>query len=59
MIPSYKHPAMEELLEKTYGRTSAIESNRCLPPPVGCGGLAEEYLNQPIMTLDQVKELHG
>ena len=45
MIPSYKHPAMEELLEKSYGRTTSIKSNRCIPAPIGCGGPADEFFD--------------
>lgn len=37
MEPTYKAPAIADALEKFGGRTSAIESNRCVNPPVGCG----------------------
>jgi hypothetical protein len=37
MIPSNKHPNMEKFLEDVFGRTTAITSNKCIPPPVGCG----------------------
>lgn len=35
--PTSKPPKMEELLESQFGRTSAIEANRCIPEPAGCG----------------------
>lgn len=44
--PSKKHPQIEAFLEDNFGRTSAITSNRCLPPPIGCGGLATEFDNE-------------
>src|SRR6266487_1160403 len=35
--PSPKSPEMEAFLENAYGRTTAIESARCIPAPMGCG----------------------
>lgn len=35
--PSDKSPAIENFLESNFGRTTAITSNHCVPPPVGCG----------------------
>lgn len=37
MEPIRKAPALEGLLEKTFGRTTAITSNKCVTPPIGCG----------------------
>ena len=42
-IPSPKSPSVEALLERTSGRTTAIEGNRCVPAPMGCGGEAVEF----------------
>lgn len=41
--PSEKAPAMEEFLEEQYGRSSAIKADKCIKPPVGCGGPATEF----------------
>ncbi|KKM03580.1 hypothetical protein LCGC14_1773010 [marine sediment metagenome] len=35
--PTPKSPKIEELLESQFSRTSAIEANRCVPEPAGCG----------------------
>jgi hypothetical protein len=37
MQPSNKSPEMTEFLEKTFGRSTAIEGLHCLPAPIGCG----------------------
>jgi len=37
MKPSDKSPVIEMFLEAMAGRTTAIASNLCLPPPIGCG----------------------
>lgn len=37
MIPSWKAPETEKFLEEQFGRTTAIQGDRCIPPPVGCG----------------------
>lgn len=41
--PSEKHPMLEDFLEKTHGRTSAIKADICIKPPVGCGGPAAKF----------------
>lgn len=43
MQPSQKSPAIENLLEKMTGRTTAIKGNRCIPAPIGCGGSADTF----------------
>ena len=35
--PTPKSPEIEKLLEGFSGRTSAIEANRCVDEPIGCG----------------------
>jgi hypothetical protein len=35
--PSDKSPAIENYLEQTSGRTSAINARKCIPAPLGCG----------------------
>lgn len=37
MKPTTKSPQITEFLESTFGRTTAIESDRCIPKPIGCG----------------------
>ena len=37
MEPTKKAPSLTDLLETVYGRTTAIEGNNCIPPPIGCG----------------------
>jgi hypothetical protein len=37
MEPSEKSPAITEFLESSYGRSTAIKGNMCLPAPIGCG----------------------
>lgn len=41
--PSPKSTPMEQFLEKQYGRTTSITSDRCVKPPFGCGGEAKEF----------------
>jgi len=41
--PSPKSPEMTAMLEKQMGRTTAIESDMCIPPPIGCGGSATDF----------------
>ena len=41
--PSEKSPEVERFLEETVGRTTAIKNNRCIDPPIGCGGPAHEF----------------
>lgn len=35
--------ALEEALEQVFGRTTAINADRCIPQPVGCGQVATEF----------------
>lgn len=35
--PSAKSKPIPDLLESLFGRTKAITSNKCVPPPTGCG----------------------
>lgn len=37
MEPTKKAKDIENFLENVYSRTSSIKSNRCIPPPIGCG----------------------
>lgn len=37
MEPTHKAPAIERLLEKVAKRTSSIQTNKCVPAPIGCG----------------------
>ena len=41
--PSDKHPDIERHLERTAGRTTAINNDRCIPLPIGCGGPATDF----------------
>ena len=41
--PTPKSPEMEKLLEGFSGRTTAIEADKCIDPPIGCGGPATEF----------------
>jgi hypothetical protein len=43
---AWKAPAVEDLLERVAGRTSAIEEDRCVNPPIGCGGPAVEFRDE-------------
>ena len=43
MKPSDKSPEMQEFLERNFGRTTAIRGDKCVPAPVGCGGLVENF----------------
>jgi hypothetical protein len=42
MQPSDKSPAVEDFLEKNFGRTTAIKSLKCVAKPVGCGNKLED-----------------
>lgn len=44
--PTKKHPKIEAFLEETFGRTTAITGNMCVPRPAGCGGPATEFRDQ-------------
>jgi hypothetical protein len=37
MTPTEKSPAIENMLERIGGRTTAITGNKCIPAPIGCG----------------------
>ena len=37
VTPTSKSPVVEQLLEGFSGRTTAIEADKCVDPPVGCG----------------------
>ena len=37
MKPTNKSPEITKLLEEMFGRTTAIKSNHCVSPPIGCG----------------------
>lgn len=41
--PSDKSPEIEDFLEGYAGRTSAITADKCIKPPLGCGGPATEF----------------
>jgi len=43
--PSEKNPAIESFLSEIAGasREETIKADRCLPPPIGCGGEAKEF----------------
>lgn len=53
MEPTKKSPEMEAFLEEAFGRTGAIRSNKCIPPPVGCGGPAEYFRSQ--LSIDEYR----
>lgn len=44
--PSQKNPQITEFLERFSGRSTAIEGNRCVNPPIGCGGPAVEFRDE-------------
>lgn len=44
--PSEKSEGMTRFLEQTFGRTTAITNDRCLPAPTGCGGPATEFKDE-------------
>jgi hypothetical protein len=37
MEPTKKSPHITRFLEAISGRTTAIEGNKCVNPPIGCG----------------------
>jgi hypothetical protein len=43
LIPSWKAPDIEQWLEESCGRTTAITSNLCIRPPLGCGKPITEF----------------
>jgi hypothetical protein len=42
-IPAPKSPEIERLLEGFSGRTTAIEADRCVDEPIGCGKPVEDF----------------
>lgn len=44
-VPSEKNPEIDQLVTKLTGidRQAVIKSDRCVPPPIGCGGPAVEF----------------
>ncbi len=48
MIPTNKHPVIERFLTATLGhdRRDSIVDNRCVPAPIGCGGIANEFTDE-------------
>jgi len=44
MKPSEKAPSIDAMLKAVFGvdRVAAIEANRCVDPPIGCGLPASE-----------------
>ena len=41
--PAEKSHEMEQFLENLSGRTTAVKADRCIGPPLGCGGPATEF----------------
>lgn len=37
MQPTTKSPEIEAFLEGSFGRTTAVNANKCIPAPIGCG----------------------
>lgn len=46
MEPTKKAPAVEQLLEEVFGRSSAIKGGTCIPAPVGCGKPIEGFRDE-------------
>lgn len=48
MEPSDKHPKLEQDLTDIFGfdRRATIESDKCAPHPMGCGGDATEFRDE-------------
>lgn len=44
--PSKKSPELESFLEQLFGRTSAVTSDKCVEPPIGCGKQAIEFRDE-------------
>ena len=44
--PSKKSPGIEKFLNDISGRTSAINQDRCINPPIGCSGPATEFRDE-------------
>lgn len=43
MIPSKKSAGIENFLEQNFGRTTAINENKCIPKPIGCGNVVGSF----------------
>ena len=43
--PSQKSDELTSFLNRLTNRSSAIEGDRCIDPPIGCGGPATEFKN--------------
>jgi hypothetical protein len=48
MEPSEKVPEIADFLENLCGRTTAIKSNHCVNPPIGCGKPIQLPFTNPI-----------
>jgi hypothetical protein len=44
--PTKKAPEIEKFLEQNFGRTTAINSDRCIPKPIGCGEPVGEFRDE-------------
>ncbi len=44
--PTEKSQGIKNFLEETYGRSTAIEADVCIPVPTGCGGPAVEFKDE-------------
>lgn len=44
--PTEKAPAIQDFLEQIAGRTTAIRSGKCIPPPIGCGRAVHGFRNE-------------
>jgi hypothetical protein len=44
--PTKKAPGIEAFLEDISGRSSAIKVDKCINPPLGCGGPAVSFRNE-------------
>lgn len=45
-IPSPKAPEIESMLERVFGRTTAIRADKCVREPAGCGQPATEFRDE-------------
>ena len=41
--PSEKSPEITRFLENTFGRSTALKNDVCIPAPTGCGGPAVNF----------------
>lgn len=46
--PTKKAEELEQFHKKAFGfdRREVISSNRCVPPPIGCGGPADSFRDE-------------